>query len=103
MAAAAAGRRAQAKADEERAEEEERERLIAAGILLPGEDWLIEQGPHKGHAVHSHEAHAGADFCQCGAFMGGPSYAGDWSSWAPPGPCPVCAARGIPLDGEAAP
>ena len=97
MAAAAAARREAAKENEERREQEEHERLVTAGILLPGEEWLIDQGPHEGHAVHRNESHAWAVMCSCGAFLGGPSYAGDWSGWVPP-ECPVCIARGVQVD-----
>ncbi len=97
MAARAARRQSDAEAADRQRQQEERERLIAAGILLPGEDYLMDAGPHKGHAVHGHESHGGAVVCQCGACLGLSCFVPDWDA-PPPGPCPVCTARGIPLD-----
>jgi hypothetical protein len=81
-------------------------RLIAEGIMVPGEDRLAAEGPHKGHALHSHPSHviregggiSPFEMCSCGtAGMPWAVYfpAGEVEPEAEPGPCPVCAARGI--------
>jgi len=77
----------------------DRAALIAADPPLAGEnDWVIEDGPHRGHYVHSHPSHLGVVICSCGVLAGTYGYA---SSGEPePEPCPVCVARGIPLDGR---
>lgn len=95
-------------------EAEEYARLIAEGIMVSGEDRLVGEGPHKGHALHSHPSHAIREWggiapfevCSCGK-AGVPFLvcfpAGEAEPEPEPGPCPVCAARGIPIDGKAAP
>ena len=81
-------------------------RLVVEGVMVPGEDRLLSEGPHKGHARHSHASHAVREgggispfeVCSCGK-AGVPFLvcfpAGETEAEPEPGPCPVCAARGI--------
>lgn len=91
-------------------EAEQYARFIAEGIMVPGEDRLLSEGPHKGHARHSHPSHAiregggisPFEVCSCGK-AGMPFMvcfpAGEIEPEPEPGPCPVCIARGIPISG----
>jgi hypothetical protein len=97
---AAPERQAAIQAGEGAREAEAYARLVAEGVMVPGEDRLAGEGPHKGHALHSHPWHGDDEMCSCGTLK--PSFV----LFLPPeplpepDPCPVCTARGIPFDGR---
>jgi hypothetical protein len=64
---------------------------------LPGgeNEYVFTEGEHRGHRTHIHPGHGLAVICSCGAFTGIFSGVAEFG----PEPCPVCAARGIPLGG----
>lgn len=75
----------------------------AENPLLAWEDpGPVQDGPHAGHRTHSHPWHGmHVVMCQCGATLGTGCVAIDPDSPpAEPGPCPVCTARGMPLQGR---
>ncbi len=103
MAAAAAVRREAREAAGRERLEAERARLDAGFPALPGEGDVMGDPPyflgreHRGHRSHRHPWHGNGIICSCGAVLGCFSIAltGDEPE---PEPCPVCIARGIPLD-----
>jgi hypothetical protein len=101
MAANAALRAAKAEAEQRQREDEERARLIAENPLFAWEDPdPVPDGRHAGHRTHSHPWHGmHVVMCQCGATLGVGCVAIDpGSPPLEPDPCPVCIARGVPLD-----
>jgi hypothetical protein len=99
MAFRASVRKQAAEVARRRDEAADRAVLIAASPALAGEnDWVIEDAPHRGHYTHTHPWHGNGIICSCGeragcfSFIPGPA--------PEPEPCPVCIARGIPLDGR---
>jgi len=89
-----------AEAQRQRQEAAEQTRLAAEFPALPGENaWADIDGPHRGHRTHSGKWHVGLVICSCGAFVGCYSYVLPDEPLEPE-PCPVCVARGIPLDGR---
>jgi hypothetical protein len=98
MAARAAERRVAAEAAEGVRQAEAYARLVGESPpRVEGEDWIVEDGPHRGHWEHAHESHPGHFVCSCGTRGGLFSYGIAITGTEPElEPCPVCIARGIP-------